>query len=373
MTKIENARDNDIRICFVSPAAYPILADRDLSFVGGAEVQQVLIARALETEGLRPLFVVGDYGQPDIENYGGITSHKCPFRYFTGQKYMFAPDAAKLIAVLHRIRPHFVLFKTPVSMAFTLALHRRLFGGRLIHILAHDRDARRGRRKPADLLYDLGVPFVDVTVFQTERQRELGMKHMGLRGPVIPNIAHAAPESLAREHLKPVDGLWVGTCTPVKRPELFLDLAERLPELDFAMMIAPERDRDLNESIARRAGSLKNVDYLGFVKYADTFAHYSRARTVVNTSFEEGFPNVFLQAWQTRAPVVSLKIDPDDVVAQLGLGFSCGDDFELFVQRMVLMASDADLRHKTGARAYEHLAATHSPRAVAAKYMELFS
>jgi len=178
---------------------------------------------------------------------------------------------------------------------------------------------------------------------------------------------------LAREHLKPVDGLWVGTCTPVKRPELFLDLAERLPELDFAMMIAPERDRDLNESIARRAGSLKNVDYLGFVKYADTFAHYSRARTVVNTSFEEGFPNVFLQAWQTRAPVVSLKIDPDDVVAQLGLGFSCGDDFELFVQRMVLMASDADLRHKTGARAYEHLAATHSPRAVAAKYMELFS
>lgn len=57
-----------LSICFVALKAYGLLSGRDdLQHVGGAEVQQVPIARELVKRGYAVSFVASDHRQPDGE------------------------------------------------------------------------------------------------------------------------------------------------------------------------------------------------------------------------------------------------------------------------------------------------------------------
>src|SRR6266850_697450 len=63
-----------VHICFVAPKAYSVLSGGvDLRHIGGAEVQQTLVARGLVELGYRVSFIVQDHGQPRASQVNGIT------------------------------------------------------------------------------------------------------------------------------------------------------------------------------------------------------------------------------------------------------------------------------------------------------------
>src|SRR5258705_10478077 len=63
-------------VCFVAPTTWPVLArDRAIEVVGGAEVQQSMIAPALARRGYRVPMICHDYGQPEGIEVDGITIH----------------------------------------------------------------------------------------------------------------------------------------------------------------------------------------------------------------------------------------------------------------------------------------------------------
>lgn len=61
-SKIKNPK-----VCFISLNAYVLLTQKNLGFTGGAELQQVLLAKELSKRGFDVSFVTFDFCQNEIE------------------------------------------------------------------------------------------------------------------------------------------------------------------------------------------------------------------------------------------------------------------------------------------------------------------
>jgi len=367
------------RLCIVEPFAYPILANRDVGFAGGAEIQLVLCARALRDAGYQVSMIVGDYGQPRTEVHDGIEAHRCRLRYLNGgARHRFPLDSLELLATLRRIGAPLVLMSNPQSLLATLALHRRTFGGALIKVVVSTADVEILSDSLASRLYRLGLKGIDQAVFQTDEQAATGTRNFGIPGRVIPTFLPDAATSRP-DGPRDIDVLWVGGCDANKRPELLLDLAESLPEARFVMISAPRTDRRQYEQVRARAARLPNVEHLGFVLEEDSSEpfwnqiapYHRRARLLVSTSRLEGFPNVFLEAWSAGAPVVSLNVDPDGIIQRHALGCRSGTMEQLTADVAGLLDSEAR-REALAANGRAYVARTHATEVVVRKYLDMF-
>ena len=52
----------------------------------------------------------------------------------------------------------------------------------------------------------------------------------------------------------------------------------------------------------------------------------ARSHIFVNTSTHEGFPNTFIQSWLREVVVVSLQVDPDQVLERQQVGIAAGSE-----------------------------------------------
>jgi glycosyltransferase involved in cell wall biosynthesis len=139
---------------------------------------------------------------------------------------------------------------------------------------------------------------------------------------------------------KTVDFLWVSRCQKIKRPNLFLDLAEAMPGSSFEM-ICPAENRELWESVAFRASKLPNLRFVESVPYHEIQSHYDAARVFVNTSEWEGWPNSFIQAGLGRMALLSLAVNPDGIFERFGLGCYAAGDFKKLKVDAESMIADA--------------------------------
>src|SRR5690606_12542002 len=69
----------------------------------------------------------------------------------------------------------------------------------------------------------------------------------------------------------------------------------------------------------------------------------ARSHLLVSTSEQEGFPNIFIQAWMREVPVVSL-VDPDGVLTRQRIGIRASTDDELIAAVRSLLTDSATRR-----------------------------
>jgi glycosyltransferase involved in cell wall biosynthesis len=316
-------------LCFVAPKAYPALSGReDVSHVGGAERQQVLLAEQLLRRGYRVSFVVLDHGQPDAEEIRGIRVFKC-YRADVGIHgfRFFHPRLTGLWSAMKRADAD-IYYQRGAEGETGLVSHwcRRHARG-FIFAVAHDTNCIRVTpflTCAERLLFHYGLRRADAIISQTFQQQRMLREAFGLASTVIRSCSPWPP--CAKEPAKPTNHgeladrvLWVGRLSGEKRSEWLIRLATDLPECRFDVVGQCNTSSKYGQTLARQIMSMPNIRWHGYVAHAKMRALYRVCRVLLCTSESEGFPNVFLEAWSCAKPVLT-TVDPDDVVATLQLG-----------------------------------------------------
>lgn len=113
-----------------------------------------------------------------------------------------------------------------------------------------------------------------------------------------------------------------------KRPELFLDLVAKFPDVRF-LALGKSRDRRYDQSLRERYGSLPNLTMHGFVDQFSSDLHsrsLAESWVMVNTATREALPNAFIESCSHGCALLS-AVDPDGFATRFGYG-ATDDDFE---------------------------------------------
>ena len=126
---------------------------------------------------------------------------------------------------------------------------------------------------------------------------------------------------------------WIGSIKIQKQPGIFFNLATRLTDLEFVMA---GRNAEFTLPL-----NLSNFTYLGELTLDGVYNLLAESHILINTSENgiEGFPNVFLQAWQMGCFVISLNTNPNGILNNK-LGLHCNGDVVLLEENLLQLASN---------------------------------
>jgi glycosyltransferase involved in cell wall biosynthesis len=357
-----------MHLCFVAPRAWPVLSgDPAIPIVGGAEVQQSVLARLFAAHGHRVSMICHDYGQPQRARVDGVEVVKaCRMGAGLPVLRFLHPRITSMWRALRAVDADIYYCRSASMLVGVLAEFCRRHGRRSIYAGASNKDFvpdAGGQLAYARdrWLYRRGIARVDGIVAQNEEQRSSLRATHGRSAVVIPSCYRAPQRRAARGQGDYI--LWVGSLHVGKRPELLLELAARLPHRRFVMVGGPSVGGEaFYERIRAQAAAVPNVEMTGFLPLAQVEPWFDGARVLVNTSIYEGMPNTFLQAWARGVPTVA-TVDVDAPVQRVV------SDMEGLVQEVEKAFADPS----AGERCREHFERHHAPAHVLARYEELFA
>jgi glycosyltransferase involved in cell wall biosynthesis len=393
-----------MKICFVALGAYPLFDPSVRGPTGGMEFQSWTFARALAKRGTADVsFLVRDHGQPAITRFDGVAVYarreplatqlrrvfrgvrrndagfespasrgggrdlvqaaKLPLRgvraglKLIGQALRNVPAGEELYAGIGA--DVFITFGVNEISAEVISACQQQRRKSILY-LASDSDLDEVFAVPHARSREDGVRGVDghyalmnadAIVVQSQHQLARLSERFGRSGPVIANpidldsdgtAGSPAPAAAAAAIGRGPFVLWVGRSDPVyKRPDLCLDLAVRLPQVRFVMVMAP-MDRDYHAMLKRRRPA--NVEIIDGLPLRAMPHLFRAALALVSTSSREGFPNVFLQAGQFGIPVVSLSVDPDGIFSDRGAGVVCKGRLDLMAEAVEQLVEKPERR-----------------------------
>lgn len=366
---------NDLHVCFVAPAIYPMLAgSTNIPFAGGAEAQQTVVARALARTGMRVSVVCYGPGEAAIERAGSIELHLVP-RPTGGIKGLrfIHPRLTAIGRTVRKLMPDVVYNRAAGAQLGGLAIAIAGTRSRLIFAAASDADFGTGLhstlRWPDAQLFRFGARRAHAVFVQNIKQQAMLRTTFNREGLIVPNTYEEAgcrPAAFAG----PV--LWVGSIKPLKSPERFLELARRTPTRRFVMVGGPGNAQDAQrylEGMEAAASAIPNLELKGFVPFEDVGRLFDGASVLVNTSDEEGFPNTFLQAWIRGMPTLSF-VKPEVTAGQTGT-IACSDLADM-AERLDGLTGSEDLWRQAAVECREHFDRTHSMAGALRLYRNAF-
>jgi glycosyltransferase involved in cell wall biosynthesis len=348
-----------VKIAFLNDVAYEYAIGKT-SAIGGTERDIWLLSRALAAAGwsvqvgVRRTLQVKERQVIDRVEYVAIGQGQVLYdwyRFLTSERpdWLFWEGASHLLGPLVEIA--------------------RLAGVHTAFHLAFDADAqpRRAvfRRSHWWPLYAWGLLRADKIFVQHYGQ--VLLLHPGLRpkASTLPKVCSLhepiRPHSERRHYVG-----WVATLRQHKRPDLLIRMAKSLPDVQFIVCGGPtnyQTPTAYRDAVVEALTHLPNVDYRGRVSPQEAMDVIADAALLLCTSDEEGFPNTFTQAWSSGTPVVSLKIDPDNIIKNEGLGIVSSTVDAAVADVKALLASTS-WREEIALRSREYINEKHNEVAV---------
>lgn len=352
-------------ICFVSLGSYSLLNPSDeLKYIGGAELRQVLIGKELAKRGYQVSFITYDDDTENTRNIKNSINIIPSYPSASSQNSTLFKKMNILRKCLRNAASDVYIYSagSPGFVSLYCFIRRIKF----VYWVASDKNALlESVEKKTSLfikiaLY-LDIKLADLILTQNMFQKETIEKQfkkscITIKNPIT--ISDKISKNKKRSNDENII-LWVGTIKDVKQSELFLKLAEALPQYKFKMIGGRNnREPELYDLISEKTEALSNLDFLGFIQHDEIQTYYDEATILVNTSKFEGFSNTFLEAWLNYIPVVSLNVNPDEIISKYRLGYH-SKTFNQLIEDLCILADDNELRHEFGINGRKYVEMEH--------------
>jgi glycosyltransferase involved in cell wall biosynthesis len=343
--------------------------------MGGAQYQGHLLAEELARRpGMEVTYLARDVTPEAATRYGVAYALRSIGTKAGIRRRAALFDAGGLWSTLRALQPDVVYQQMRQSYTAVCALYARQARIPFFFQIASDLDLDPrwlphgiSANLPLDLAESIagiwGLRHASHIIAQTVRQSRVLGERFGRASAAVVRNFQPLPARLPHKAERPVEVFWVANIKAVKRPELFVQLAESFigrDDLKFTMAGRPSefthRYRPMMERIARTP----NLEYLGELSIEAVNQRMAEASIHVNTSSYEGFPNTFIQAWAQGAVVATIAVDPDDEgMEKLGIGI-CAGSFEGLRTTIDQLARSAERRRAIAERAFAFAHTNHS-------------
>jgi glycosyltransferase involved in cell wall biosynthesis len=336
--------------------------------IGGSEYQSYLLAKAASEVG-HEVHYVFTAKQDQYENPLGIHLHPIPrrtiSRRFGRTWWLYSPSIRR---ILKEIQPDAIYVRSGVAWAGTAARYAKQNGCRSVWHVASSADViprpvRSLLIRPLEIIEERAIEYAikhsTHVVAQAQFQADLLMGHYGRLAEVIMNKQPEPTEDIDKNG--PFTIIWVANIKPLKQPEMFIRLAREFAgnaEVRFVIIGRPSRGK-YQEGLDAEMADLANLTYLREQPIEEVNRILARAHVFVNTSTYEGLPNTFVQSWMREVPVVSMLLDPDNLLTTRRIGFFSGS-FARMVRDVRTLVENPALRDEMGRRAREYALGHHS-------------
>jgi len=348
--------------------------------MGGSQYQAGRLVSTLVDDPSNEVFFLSRVTNPDYEprkyTVVNVASN------WSVARYRRICDIPRIIGALRDIRPDVIYQRVGGAYTGAAAHYANRAGCRMVWHIASDNDVlpyRECRNRGSDVvslekrILEYGIRRSNRIVAQTKTQARFLTANYGRDATaVIPNFHPPAEEIIDKSGEQKV--VWIANIKSLKQPELFLQLAKDLSDIEnvrFIMIGAPSTDRSWQKTFGDMAARLDNLDYLGRRTQEEVNTVLAGGHLLVNTSLYEGFSNTFVQAWMRRVPVVSLNVNPDRVFDSGLLGVHSGSYEALRDDVRALLEQPRKLE-KMGRYACQYANENHSERNIRRLIDELY-
>jgi glycosyltransferase involved in cell wall biosynthesis len=355
--------------------SYPLLSgSREIQIMGGAQLQQVVIARSLARLGYPVSMICHDCGQDELEVIDGIKVLRA-FNPAAGLPVVrfYAPRIQSVWRCMKLANADIYYQRAAAVWTGIMAYFCRRYGRKSIFAAAGNPDLERKtsriRFARDKYIYEYGLKNVDRIVVQNDEQAALCRLNYQREASIVPNclVPLEAVTANPAGHV-----LWISTIRAIKRPKMFLDLAESLPDLKFRMVGGPSPlEKELYEKTELDARGINNLEFVGFVRHAEINRQFDGASVLVNTSASEGFPNSFLEAWSSGIPTIAF-VDSGARVNDVPIGMQVASLPEMKAALMRLV-NDPSYRTVRATRCLEYAESHHSVEHVVTVFEEVIA
>jgi glycosyltransferase involved in cell wall biosynthesis len=317
---------------------------------GGAELQISLLAKALALSG-HEVVIVDPFASESFITVEGI--HLLAVSGFNRglrgvRLFLYRLPALWKIFVEQRADYYFITMRFYLHLIPYFAAKRT--GAKLILAIASDLDLLGSRikykysykprysywdyltvRLPSDIAFNFILKKADILLLQHTGQI---LPPSGFRGEVVifPNIINVSELSIAENSGKEYF-IHVGTLCILKGLDKLYELILKTDKKEKFVIVGQARDNKAKKILAKLA-HIENVEIKGRLNHDETVKLIANSRALISTSYYEGFPNIFVEAWATGVPVISLKVNPGDVINKYNLGICCEGDLQAMVESL---------------------------------------
>lgn len=373
MGSANHKKMNKKTVCFLLPSHFS-------GAMGGSEYQTMFLLDALCKNNSYDIHYLSRRFAPDFIPRGyKVRKIGSPNGF---RRFGLFLDTFSVYKALKEIGPDIIYQKRGCSYTGIAALYAKRFGAKLIWHIASDNDVEpapepnikvRIRDSLERLFINYGIRNADIIAGQTNHQSELLEKHFRRKCDTIIPIGHPFPAHDIKKSEK-VTVLWIGNLKPLKQPEIFIRLVGEVGkanDIQFVMMGRPAGPAKWVTRLMEQIKDAPNLRYLGEVSQDEVNRRLSEGHILVNTSRYEGFSNTFVQAWMRRVPVVSLTVDPDNILERERIGF-CSGTFARLCSDVGVLITNKALKEEMGIRARCFARENHSVGKMFEKVIGLF-